>query len=488
MKWQLTVLEADGRIRALPNAGTFAYGAKFTDNAHVIFADEVDGRLQVHRRDVDTGALERITDVPFGLVDPSPLQDAVAFINRDGSQWSLDVAPLEGKVQVVGATEDLKTLSTTEATVAEIDVTPQMQVVEPEAPYSSLDHLFYPQLRAPGVSLISGASGPSLIVGATVTGRDRLSRHIWLIEGQLQPIPFAGETDRYFQLDAEYRNLTQAPWDLDLAGGYRHVPGRNFGSAELAVRRTVFTTDVALGARGVFVQTAADPYRRFIGPSFAVRYAAGETTQYGGAQRFLALSLETAAYPRAFGSSLDMLDIGVGVTLATPLPISKRHNLVLALRGRVLPGAPAGALTVGGISRGFGLNLGNTDTESGTLPSGYLPGNLYEPLRGYEDSAIQATGAGIANLRYRYNIIIDRGFASTFYVLPSFFFRQVTLEAFGVAATVDNAMTPLLRAAGASVELKTIFMGMFPISGYYQFAYRFDGAGGPLHIVGLSFD
>jgi hypothetical protein len=46
----------------------------------------------------------------------------------------------------------------------------------------------------------------------------------------------------------------------------------------------------------------------------------------------------------------------------------------------------------------------------------------------------------------------------------------------------------LLRAAGALVELKTLLMGMFPITGYYQFAYRFDGAGGPLHIVGISFD
>ncbi len=488
MKWQLTVLEPDGRLRALPNAGSFAYGAKFSDNTHIVFADEFEGRLQVHRRDLDNGALERITDVPFGLVDPSPLGDAVAFVNRDGSQWSLDVVPLEGKPQVAAAAEDLKSISTTPGPVAEIDETPRVQVVEPEAPYSSLDHLFYPQLRAPGVSLISGSSGPSLIVGATLTGRDRLSRHIWLIEAQVQPSPFLGEADRYFQLDAEYRNLTQAPWDIDLAGGYRHVPGSNFGSAQLALRRTVFTTHVSMGARGVFLQTAADPYRRFIGPSFAVSYAAGETTQYGGAQRYLALGFEAAAYPKAFGSSLTMFDVGVGVTLAAPLPVSTHHNLVLAMRGRALPGAPTGALTVGGISRGIALNEGNTSTQSGAVPGGYLPGSLSEPLRGYEDSSIQATQAAIATLRYRYNIIIDRGFASTFYLLPSFFFRQVTLEAFGAAAAVDNPLTPLLRSAGASVELKTIFMGMFPISGYYQFAYRFDGAGGPLHIVGLSFD
>jgi len=488
MRWQLTLLEADGTVHALPNAGSFSYGAKFSDDTHLVFADEFEGRLQVHRRDLTTGALERITDVPFGLVDPSPMGDSVAYVNREGTQWSLDVSPLVARAQVTEADSSARELSL-EAGVAESDATPAVQILEPATPYSSLDHLFVPQVRSPGLSVISGpVSSASFILGATVMGRDRLARHTWLINGFLQPIPFTGSSDRFWQLDAEYRNATLAPWDLDLAGGYRHIPGDDFGSVELAMRRTVYTTQVGFGARGLISDAAGEPFRRFIGPSFDVSYAAGDSTQYAGLQRWLGLDLALAAYPKGFGSSLDMLDIGVGVTLATPLPVSRRHNLVLQLRARVLPGAPAGSLTVGGFGRGFSFNRGNAPTDVGERPVGYLPGSLSEPLRGYEDSAVRTTAAASAHLRYRYNIIIDRGFASTLYLLPSIFFRQVQLEAFASAALIDHPTTPMLRAVGGLVELKTIFMGAFALSPYYQFAYRFDGAGGPLHIVGLALD
>lgn len=498
LRWQLTVLEPDGRVFALPNAGTFSYGAKFSDDTHVVFADEFDGRLQVFRRNLDSGALERVTNAPFGVVDPSPLGDSVAFINREGTQWSLDVAPLtspqksDAKApggEPIETWQGIEIAPVQEATAPKATPAPlSMQIVEPETPYDSFDHLWLPQLRSPEIAFISGpASSSSLVVGATLMGRDRLGKHSWLITGRLQPVPLPGATDRFHQVNGEYRNMTLAPWSLEVSGGYRHLPGELFSSAEFGLRRSVFATDVAFGARGVISQPLFE-HRRFIGPSASVAYLASDSTQYAGAQRLLGLDASLAAYAKGLGSTTDMLDLSVGLSIAAPLPVSRRHGMLLTLRGRALPGAPAGALTVGGIARGLGSNLGNTPTSTGDRPTGYLPGNLSEAVRGYEDSVVQATAAAVGVLRYRYNFIIDRGFASTLYLFPSFFFRQVTLEAFGSMAVVNHPTTPTLRAAGALVELKTICMGLFLVNGYYQFAYRFDGAGGPIHIFGLAFD
>ncbi len=480
--WNLTVREPSGQLRSLTDDGAFNYGAKFSDPTHVVFAREVDGRLQVHRLDVDTLALEQLSEAPFGVVDPAPTHGDVAFINRDGTQWSLDVTPSQPRRVIREAAEK----PTGEALVLAAQPAPPEAPPVTEAPASALDQLFVPQLRSPTVSVIGGGfSAASFIVGATLMGRDRLGKHSWLLDAAVQPVPFAEGVDRYVRASAEYRNLTLAPWDLAFSIGAVRVPGQVFGSAEAAVHRTVFTTDVAFGLRGVVLQS--DLFRRFLGPSFSVGYGAGDSTAYGGSQHFLGLDFALAAYPKGLGSSLDMLDVSAGVSLATGLPFSKRHNLVLALRGRVLPGAPSGALTVGGVTRGFGYSAGS-GSPVGEPTQGYLPGSLGERLRGYETSPVQATAAATGELRYRYNLIIDRGFASTFYVLPSVFFRQVNLEAFGSAAVTDNPQAGLLRAAGVLAELKTLFGGIVPVSAYGQVAYRFDAGPGVVYSVGLSFD
>ncbi len=498
-RWQLSVLETEtGRVLGLAGSGTFSYGAKFSDNSHVVYVDELEGRLQVHRRDLDTHELERVTDVPFGVVDPVPVGDSVAFINRDGSQWSLDAAALTGtsrQMLTLGAVAEDRVL--TRAPSSELDETPGVKVEHDEA-YSSLDHLFVPQLRVPNLVVISGpSSGASFILGAQVTGRDRLAKHSWLFSGLVQPIAFP-ETpgDRFFQLNAEYRNMTLAPWDFDFNAFFTHVPSSSFGGGEVSLRRTVFTTDAGFGFRALVDQPLvnprstrpAEPLRRYIGPSFSVAYAAGDSTPYAGLQRYFAFEFGIAAYPKGLGSSFNMLDVGAGMTLAAPLPLSTRHSFVMNVRGRVLPGAPDGALQVGGIPRGSAFYAGNSGTVSGTSAHGYVPGALYESVRGYEDSRVFATAAAVSGARYRYNFIIDRGFASAFYIFPSVFFRQVNVEAFGTLAFTNNAATPVMRAAGGLVELKTVFMGALPVSGYYQFAYRFDGAGGPIHVFGLSLD
>ena len=118
-------------------------------------------------------------------------------------------------------------------------------------------------------------------------------------------------------------------------------------------------------------------------------------------------------------------------------------------------------------------------------PGIYLPGTLVERLRGYDDFAIRAQYVALFNARYRYSFIIDRGFASILYILPSIFFRQVDLEAFGAAA-ITEAQTA--RSAGAAVSFRTSIGGFIPLSLTYQFAWRFDFGLPPLHVIGVSFD
>ena len=88
--------------------------------------------------------------------------------------------------------------------------------------------------------------------------------------------------------------------------------------------------------------------------------------------------------------------------------------------------------------------------------------------------------------RYRLPLIIDRGWASTFYLFPSFFLRQVDVEGFWDSAiTLDRRWH---RVAGGAIYLRTAFSSALPVSLVYQFAYRFDDALGPTHQVALAFE
>ena len=80
------------------------------------------------------------------------------------------------------------------------------------------------------------------------------------------------------------------------------------------------------------------------------------------------------------------------------------------------------------------------------------------------------------------------GWASTLYLLPSLFLKQIDFEAFGVAAHTDNPTDPWLRAAGGGVFLRATMMQELPITLFYQVAARFDENLPPLHLFGLAFE
>ena len=473
--WNVVLRAEDGTLRHLTTDGAFNYAPRWADAHHLVFARLAGSYLQAHRIDIESGLIERLSDTPYGVMDPSPVPGGVAVVNRDGTHYSLDVVPDTAK-QVV---EDAPQPAAPEPHQAE------PLVVQEDSAYSSLDHLFVPELRAPGVLLRLGsdeAGRPVLITSlyASLGGRDRLGHHNWAINAEL-------DLPRLTSLvSVAYRNLQLAPWSITAQATREGYADSAYWSGALSAGRAFFTVPISFGARTEVAQPFGLATQRYLGPFFSFAWGATETTPYGGVQRALAFSLDAAGYPRAVGSSRDMLDLRLGVTAAVPLPVSKRHSLVATLVGRALPGAPEGSLRIGGVSRGTAYAFAPTSTPPG--PSVFIPGGLVEGVRGFDDHVVRATAAAIGTVRYRYSFIIDRGFMSTFYLLPSLFFRQVDAEVFGSAALTDNTEASWARSVGGAVFLRVALGGAIAASLYYQFAWRFDFGLQPLHVVGFALE
>lgn len=474
--WNVLVREADGSLRHLTTDGAFNYGPRWADEDHLVFARTAGKYLQAHRVTVSTGVVERLSDSAYGIIDPAPVPSGVALVNRDGVQWSIDVAPT-ASLEVVAQQGEAAPPSRHEP--------PPLQIETDEA-YSSLDQLFVPQLRLPGVtaSLGTDANGRLAVVTSlslSLSGRDRLARHSWAINGSFNLPTYENG------VSIAYRNLQLAPWSVTINGGRQGYVDETYWAASASIDRSFFTAPLSLGFQTEFSQRPGLGTSRYLGPFLSLAWGAAESTAYGGVQRQLAVSFDVAGYPQAFGSDRNMVDLRASVAVAVPLPVSRRHSFVVTLTGRALPGAPDGALRVGGVSRGTALWV-SEDRNSPRGPGVFLPGALSEAVRGFDDHVIRATQLAVATARYRYSFIIDRGFMSTFYLFPSIFFRQIDAELFGSAAATNNTSEPWARAAGATVFVRALGGGALPMSLYYQFAWRFDAALPPLHTVGFAFE
>ncbi len=475
--WNLVLREADGSVRHLTTDGAFNYAPHWADDDHLIFSRTSGRYLQVHRLEVSTGQLERLSDAPWGVIDPAATPSGVAFVNRDGAHWSIDTLPAS-PLEVV-------TLPSVESPPAARHE-PEPLVVEHDDPYTSLDHLFLPQLRTPAASVSLGTdrAGKLAVLStlyASLDGKDRLGRHAWAINGSIT-LPTLENS-----VSVAYANLALAPWSITANAERDGFVDSTYWTGSLSVDRTFWTSPVSLGAQTEIVQVPGLPTSRYIGPFVSASISAADATPYAGVQRQIALAFDAAFYPQAIGSDRDMADLRLALTVALPLPVSKRHSFVVNIAGRALPGAPSGALRIGGTSRGTAI----FESNDRTVPKGpgvFLPGTLVEGLRGFDDFVVRATAAALATARYRYSFIIDRGTVSTLYLFPSFFMRQIDLEGFGSAALTDNTAATWARAAGASVFFRAMFGGAFPVSVYYQFAYRFDFGLPPLHTVGFAFE
>lgn len=471
--WNLVLLEEDGTSKDLTTDGAFNYAAKWSDDTHLVFARTAGSYLQAHRMDLATGVVERLTDTPYGLIDPSPVGDGVAAVVRDGIHWSIDTMPGTA----------LETITLQPGEIPQKHEAPPLEVTSDEK-YSSLDHVFLPQLRAPAgtIGFSRDSSGALQLYGSVslaLMGRDRLGRHSWAINGYL------GLPGLENSVQLGYRNLSLAPWSFIASGERVGYTNEAYWTGGLFASRTVFTVPLFFGVQTEIWQPFGQALEKFIGPTFAISYSAGDFTAYAGPQRTFSFSLDVSGYPRFLGSDRDMLDFRSSVALAMPLPFSKRHSFVFGATGRALPGAPEGALRVGGTSSLTTLFVRGNNEPFPAGPGVFLPGSLVEGVRGYDDFSIRAQYLGLFNARYRYSFIIDRGFASLLYIFPSIFFRQIDLEGFGAAAFTESQMA---RSAGAAISFRISLGGFIPLSLTYQFAWRFDFGLPPLHVVGFSFE
>lgn len=500
--FEVMVLEADGALRRLTQDEAFDYSPRWIDGERLLVLHERDGRAQAHVLDIESGQLTPVTDAPYAALDPVVAAGGrVAFLNREGWSWSLDSSPLPTPSAPRGTGG------------AGLATTPPEQPPQPtqepevlsDGAYSPLDHLFIPTLRAPWVvPRLLSAPGGGLFVGATIgislLGGDRLGLHNYAINASWDTLLQAPS------VDVGYGTALLAPWWLQLTGSY--ATGVSFYETSPSVfqgalvrttrlsasaSRTFWTTPVSFSLDGIWEQeepTSVSPGStiQFVGPQISADYFASGGTAYGGTRRGLGLSGFAAVYPTFLGSSLEMADLGGSVTVFVPLPLTTRHTLRLVGRGRVVLGAPPGLLQVGGIGRGLGLlvrGAPQSDPPPLSLPSGI---SFSEPLRGYEDFALRGTMTAIGGARYRYPLIVDSGFASFFYLFPSFFVRQMDLEAFGEVAALDNPARPLNAAVGAAVLIRTVFGSALPVSVLYQFSYRFDPTLLPSHFIGIVFE
>ncbi len=477
--WVIDV--ATGRLVATIDPGRAVTDASFADDGHVLFVAEHDGRFQVQLHDLATGKSARVTDAPYLAMAPRARSGAVRFLDREGWRWEVDEAPMAALPDAAAPPPDapLPELpyagpggATAPADPDRITADAAPAVVSDD-PYSQLDHLFYPSARG----LVALApEGEASLLGLVLGGGDRLGYHRWSIYGAFQrdADALSGGVDYATTLLAPLvarASLSQTEWVW-----HESLPKRDYyrrqRQASLSLERRIRTATVALSAQAVEdirhpedVVAPNEPAgermsRRLGGPRLELGWSGVESTPYAGARRGLAVSASAAWFDQALSTLPDSFaDVRGTLAVVTPLPLSPRHTLTLSLRGRALAGLTAGTglLQVGGVGPLATLWQGTTGADNPEFDAPTLPPQVsfVEPLRGFEDLAIEADRIAIGEVTYRYPIIIDHGFASTLYLLPSWFFRELDLELFAAGATdtrsqlADNGHL----AAGASLSL-----------------------------------
>jgi hypothetical protein len=146
----------------------------------------------------------------------------------------------------------------------------------------------------------------------------------------------------------------------------------------------------------------------------------------------------------------------------------------------------------GADSQPYLLQLGGTllgtvwqnNPRAADLPAPFLPNGqpFFETLRGFEDFPIFTNAAFIGEAQYRYRFIIDKGWASTLWILPALFINQIDLSLFG---TVARAKGLTHEAAGGAFTLRMALWAV-PFGVMYQVARRFSDDQGVVHVVALT--
>jgi hypothetical protein len=483
--WDLWTVSPEGVLARVTRGGAFNYGAQWLDAEHLLALGAHDGRWQVQRISVSSGESAWLSDAPYIALDPVARGDRVVFLNRTAWSWSVDSVPLPADPPASLPPE-------TPPANAEQLIPP---IVADEA-YSPFDHLLVPSLRLPIAYIFptQSATNPSALdwgnvfAAASLYGSDRLDLHSYAVN-----LTYYSPTHQ-LGVAAGYGNNLAAPWFTQLSVARVADDSVRDLEAFLSTSRTFWTTPVSIGVQALDRTTylfGGGPEReRFVGPSASASYFAAEATAYGGTQRGLGVSVAAAYYPAALGGTFDMADLRGEVDGFIPLPLLKRHSLLVTLAGRALPGAPAGLLRVGGVPDGTLLGTWHFQGNASDGSPINLPQDLAfsEAVRGYEDYALRGTEAAIGGLRYRIPLVLDVGTTTVAYVLPSFFLRQIDFEAFGSAIAIDSTQGRYHRAAGAALLVRTLLGQTQPITLYAQWAYRFDDGLDPLFLTGIALE
>jgi len=301
-------------------------------------------------------------------------------------------------------------------------------------------------------------------------------------------VPVSSSDTVHFGGELAYLNTMVAPWQVLATAGFLDwvEPVTMTGSdlvrtelhqtrdASLAVSRTwrdslvttlagVYTQDV----QELLDQPRAD--RKLGGPALALSWLSGEATAYTGLRRALLASASGAFYPRSLSSFAgDISDVRGELAGVLPLPLGARHTLTLQLTGRALVAdADTGLLQVGGFAASGELVSGSSvSAQPPKFDDVRFPPNLrfVEYLRGYEDYAITTDRVAIAALSWRYPLIIDRGFASTFGFLPMSYLRQFDLELFATGALDQRSAEH--AAAGGELSMRLVLLRVPLVLGY----------------------
>lgn len=483
----------------IPFAGAI-HDPSWIDDGRLLLLAEHEGRFQVHIYDLESGALERVSDAPYLAFQPRSDGKTIRFLNRQGWSFSLDEIPLPAKrdSEVAALTPPVAHV---ESLAVDAPTTSELHVLSDES-YSQLDSLFFPRLRTP--ALFSAGPNASLI-GLQLTGGDPLAFHRWSVFGQYDL------TGGHVSGGAQYVNALLAP--LELRVDIQHFawneavlnadnmpkkgPFRTESQGRLAIGRSLRTSRVDFAAQVLQQEDPENSFvpfrvRRLAGPSLSLQHNALRSTPYAGFLQGYGVSADAAYYNKSMSSfDFDLVDLRGQLELRTPLPLSKRHTLGLSLRGHRLvgPDRDQSFLVVGG-SDAIGELWQRSDTEKPMKVDLPAPSPLLafrEPLRGFENLEFATDRIAIADLTYRLPIILDFGFASTAYILPSWYFSQLNLQLFAAGATDSFASFESHNhlAVGASAAL-AMSVWLLPVQLRYQLARRMTDDEALVHLLTIG--
>ncbi len=479
--------------------GRPAYDATWIDDHRIAYLEAIDGRFQIVAHDLDSGDRVVLTDAPYTAFEPRAAGGTVRFLDRDGWQWHLaEVADAGGSPPAPIADPE----PAREPVVAAV-------AISSDQPYSKLDGLFRPQLHT--LAFASPEAGASLL-GVGLAGGDHLGFQRWALTLYGNPGP-----EPRWSVSGGYATSALAPWrlsfafedlrwnhpiddDPDVAGPERYADRSTRDlSAHLGmtVRGTTDLSFEAIYARDRF--TDEPTWKRLGGLGVHLVHDNVEATLHGGVRRRLALAGDATWYPAVFSTiPADLLDTRAVIALTAPVPRTRRHALDLELRHRLVdvrdPVPGLTPLEVGGAGPYASIweQAAPDRRPPALVEDAFLPRlRFVEPLRGFEDWPMPASGAAIAEATWRYPIPIDRGWATSFRIMPPILFRDVELELFGVAAAVappaytGRAIHHHL-AGGAALGLSMILWRL-PLVIRYQLARRATDDQALTQQVGIGF-